>query len=230
MKNIILYHGSTKVIERPMLGFGNPKNDYGLGFYCAENLELAKEWASTEQNNGFANRYELDLDELTIFHLNEKPYHILNWLSILLKNRTFVLSQGLPFEARRYLLDNFLPEYESYDIIIGYRADDSYFSFANAFLNNTISLEQLRKAMMLGKLGEQVVLKSKKAFERIVFKESIDVDSNFYFPKRMARDRQAREDFQKEKSLASAADAVYMIDILRQNWTNDDPRLQSVIP
>ena len=99
MKNIILYHGSTKVIERPMLGFGNPKNDYGLGFYCTENLELAKEWASTEQNNGFANRYELDLDELTIFHLNEKPYHILNWLSILLKNRTFVLSQGLPFEA-----------------------------------------------------------------------------------------------------------------------------------
>jgi len=230
MKNIILYHGSTKVIERPMLGFGNPKNDYGLGFYCTENLEFAKEWASTEQNNGFANRYELDLDELTIFHLNEKPYHILNWLSILLKNRTFVLSQGLPFEARRYLLDNFLPEYESYDIIIGYRADDSYFSFANAFLNNTISLEQLRKAMMLGKLGEQVVLKSEKAFERIVFKESIAVDSNFYFPKRMARDRQAREDFQKEKSLASAADAVYMIDILRQNWTNDDPRLQSVIP
>ncbi|MBR0178526.1 MAG: DUF3990 domain-containing protein [Bacteroidales bacterium] len=230
MKIIILYHGSTKVIERPMLGFGNPKNDYGLGFYCTENLELAKEWASTEQNNGFANRYELDLDELTIFHLNEKPYHILNWLSILLKNRTFVLSQGLPFEARRYLLDNFLPEYESYDIIIGYRADDSYFSFANAFLNNTISLEQLRKAMMLGKLGEQVVLKSKKAFERIVFKESIAVDSNFYFPKRMARDRQAREDFQKEKSLASAANAVYMIDILRQNWTNDDPRLQSVIP
>lgn len=230
MKNIILYHGSTKVIERPMLGFGNPKNDYGLGFYCTENLELAKEWASTEQNNGFANRYELDLDELTIFHLNEKPYHILNWLSILLKNRTFVLSQGLPFETRRYLLDNFLPEYESYDIIIGYRADDSYFSFANAFLNNTISLEQLRKAMMLGKLGEQVVLKSEKAFEQIVFKESISVDSNFYFPKRMARDRQAREDFQKEKSLASAANAVYMIDILRQNWNNDDPRLQSVIP
>lgn len=230
MKSIILYHGSTKVIERPMLGFGNPKNDYGLGFYCTENLELAKEWASTEQNNGFANRYELDLDELTIFHLNEKPYHILNWLSILLKNRTFVLSQGLPFEARRYLLDNFLPEYESYDIIIGYRADDSYFSFANAFLNNTISLEQLRKAMMLGKLGEQVVLKSKKAFEQIVFKESISADSNFYFPKRMARDRQAREDFLKEKSLASAANAVYMIDILRQNWTNDDPRLQSVIP
>ena len=42
-------------------------------------------------------------------------------------------------------------------MIIGYRADDSYFSFANAFLNNTLSLEQLKEAMYLGKLGEQVI-------------------------------------------------------------------------
>ena len=46
MESIILYHGSTKVIEKPIMGLGNPKNDYGLGFYCTENLELAKEWAS----------------------------------------------------------------------------------------------------------------------------------------------------------------------------------------
>ena len=144
----------------------------------------------------------------------------------MLQNRTFVLSQGLPSEAKAYLLDNFLPEYEHYDLIIGYRADDSYFSFANAFLNNTISLEQLRKAMFLGKLGEQVVLKSEEAFSRLVFKESIPVDSSLYYPKRQARDRQAREDFQNEKALVSPADAVYMIDILRQKWTNEDPRLQ----
>ena len=55
MKSIIIYHGSTKIIEKPVFGVGNPKNDYGLGFYCIENLELAKEWASTEQHDGFAN-------------------------------------------------------------------------------------------------------------------------------------------------------------------------------
>ena len=225
MNKIVLYHGSTKVIEKPVFGIGNPKNDYGLGFYCTENLELAKEWASTEKNDGFANCYELDLDGLSILHLNDKPYHILNWLSILLKNRTFVLSQGLPVEARTYLLEHFLPEYEQYDLIVGYRADDSYFAFANAFLNNTISLEQLRKAMFLGKLGEQVVVKSEKAFTHLTFKESIPVDSNLYFPKRQSRDRQARDEFQNEKSTPPAVDAVYMIDILRQNWTNDDPRI-----
>ena len=226
MESITIFHGSTKVIEKPVLGLGNPKNDYGLGFYCTENLEFAKEWASTERSDGFVNSYGLDFEGLNILYLNKAPYHILNWLSILLQNRTFVLSQGLPSDAKAYLLDNFLPEYEHYDLIIGYRADDSYFSFANAFLNNTISLEQLRKAMFLGKLGEQVVLKSEEAFSRLIFKESIPVDSSLYYPKRQARDRQAREDFQNEKAVVSPTDAVYMIDILRQKWTNEDPRLQ----
>ena len=225
MENLEIYHGSPKVVKRPALGIGNPKNDYGLGFYCTESLELAKEWASTEKSDGFANHYELNLEELSILHLNKKPYHILNWLSILLKNRTFVLSQGLPMEAKGYLLNTFLPEYEHYDLIIGYRADDSYFAFANAFLNNTISLEQLRKAMMLGNLGEQVVVKSDKAFSQLTFIESIPVDSSQYYPKRMVRDRQAREDFQNERATVAAVDAIYMIDILRQNWTNEDPRL-----
>ncbi|MCR4847622.1 MAG: DUF3990 domain-containing protein [Bacteroidales bacterium] len=225
MKKITLFHGSTKIVEKPILGVGNPKNDYGLGFYCTESLELAKEWASTERNDGFANSYEMDIEGLDVLRLNKTPYHILNWLAILLKNRTFVLSQGLPVEAKAYLLENFLPDYEQYDLIIGYRADDSYFSFANAFLNNTISLEQLRKAMYLGKLGEQVVLKSEKSFSKIVFKESIPVDSSLYYPKRQARDRQAREDYQKERNATSSVDAVYMIDILREKWTNDDSRL-----
>ena len=226
MECITLYHGSTKVLEKPVWGEGNPKNDYGLGFYCTENLELAKEWASTERSDGFANCYELDLKGLDVLHLTRSPYHILNWLSVLLKNRTFVLSQGLPFEARNYLLEHFLPEYETKDVIVGYRADDSYFSFANAFLNNTISLEQLSKAMYLGKLCEQVVVKSQTAFSRLAFKESLHVDSSLYYPKRMARDRQAREEFQNEKGAFSPADAIYMMDILRQKLTNDDPRLQ----
>ena len=125
-----------------------------------------------------------------------------------------------------YGLRYIISEYETKDVIVGYRADDSYFSFANAFLNNTISLEQLSRAMYLGKLGEQVVMKSQTAFSRLTFKESLPVDSGLYYPRRMARDRQAREEFQNEKGALSPADAIYMIDILRQKWTNDNPRLQ----
>lgn len=40
-----LYHDSEKIVETPQFGAGNPRNDYGLGVYCTQNLELAKEWA-----------------------------------------------------------------------------------------------------------------------------------------------------------------------------------------
>ncbi len=220
-----LYHGSNRIIQIPAFGAGNPENDYGLGFYCTREPELAKEWACAEDEDGFANKYLLKTDGLSCLRLNGAGFHILNWLAILLENRTFFTSSGLPTEARNYLLDNFLPAYKDYDLIIGYRADDSYFSFASAFLNNTISLEQLRRAMHLGLLGEQVVLKSAKSFEALHFEGFTPADGNVYFLKRQARDRQAREDYKKEKSAEKAADAVYMIDILRQKWNNDDPRL-----
>lgn len=50
---MIIYHGSKNIIEKPEFGKGNKKNDYGLGFYCTENVELAKEWAcSNNETNG----------------------------------------------------------------------------------------------------------------------------------------------------------------------------------
>ena len=101
--------------------------------------------------------------------------------------------------SREYLIENFLPDYEHYDIIVGYRADDSYFSFARAFVMNGISLKQLGYAMRLGKLGEQFVLKSQRAFDAIRYMDFEPVDNNIYFAKRKARDDEARLAYQKEQ-------------------------------
>lgn len=40
-----LYHGSENIIEVPEYGKGMRNNDYGRGFYCTEDIELAREWA-----------------------------------------------------------------------------------------------------------------------------------------------------------------------------------------
>lgn len=225
-----IYHGSQRIIDTPLFGEGNPRNDYGLGFYCTESLDLAKEWACTEENSGYANKYTLDMTGLMVLNLSGAPYHILNWLSILLQNRIFKISNGIAAEGKEYLLEKFLPDYEKFDVIIGYRADDSYFSFANAFLNNALSLHQLEKAMYLGKLGEQIVLKSNKSFERITFDEAISAEKEIYYPKKTTRDKGAREAYQKERAGLRASDAVYLIDILREEWSADDPRLRGNIP
>ena len=167
---MIIYHGSKDIIEKPEFGKGNKKNDYGLGFYCTENVELAKEWAcSNNETNGYANQYEIDLTDYRILDLREEKYSILNWMALLLKFRTFDVNTPISAQAKEYILENFYVDVGEYDVIIGYRADDSYFSFAKDFINNTISVEQLAEDMRLGELGIQIVLKSEKAFDTIKF-------------------------------------------------------------
>ena len=166
---MLIYHGSKDRIEKPEYGKGKPYNDYGLGFYCTEDIEMAKEWSCSEEHDGFANIYEIDTSELKILNLNDAHFTILHWLSVLLKNRSFRLTNPIAKDAREYLLEHFPVNTNSFDAIRGYRADDSYFSFAEDFLNNAISVKKLAKAMRLGNLGEQFVLVSPRAFEKIQF-------------------------------------------------------------
>lgn len=225
MSKRIIYHGSPSVIEHPVFGKGKVYNDYGKGFYCTEHIELAKEWACSENIDGFANRYEIDLSDLTVLNLSSDDFTILNWLAILMLHRKARLSTPLAKRGKDYLIQNFLPAYQSYDIIIGYRADDSYFSFARSFVSNEISLKQLGYAMKLGKLGEQFVLKSQKAFEAICFLDYEIADNALYYAKRKARDDEAREAYNKELENEDL-NGIFMRDILREEIKQNDPRLR----
>lgn len=221
----VLFHGSERIVSPPIFGEGNPRNDYGLGFYCTESLALAREWASSETADGFANQYILDLDGLSVLNLNGPGFNILNWLAVLLENRIFDLRTPVAVQGKRYLLENFLPEYASYDILVGYRADDSYFSFSKAFLENGISLEQLRRAMQLGNLGEQVVLKSQKAFGRIQFVKTESVESSLYYPQKRLRDQNARKEYFRMLEETPVTGEHFLVNIMGEKWLNNDPRL-----
>ena len=221
-----LYHGSDHIVSHPFWGGGSLHNDYGTGFYCTEHLELAKEWACLRGRQAFVNHYTLDLDGFKLLNLSRPPYHILNWLAILLDNRTFDLNTSIGVASKNYILHEFLPDYRDADLIIGYRADDSYFSFAEDFLNNSLSITQLERAMHLGKLGEQIVLISQKAFERIVFLKSEPVDTAIFGSRRKNRDLEARAAYRRIAAEGFPPTGIYMVDVLRDNWKNDDPRLR----
>lgn len=168
-KIITLYHGSENIVEVPVFGKGRRNNDFGLGF-IARKAALAMEWAVSDLHDGYANRYTLDTEYLKVLHLNSPQYTILNWIVVLVEHRLFTLKNPVARRAKQYLIDNFAVNVNAYDIITGYRADDSYFDYAETFLNNGISVEQLARAMRLGKLGEQIVIKSKYAFPSCILK------------------------------------------------------------
>lgn len=223
-KNI--YHGSADVIRKPMFGRGKPYNDYGLGFYCTEEPDLAKEWAVDAERNGYANHYVIECADLMILDLTANEWTILHWLSILLENREFDLPSPLAREARSYIRRTFHVPYKEYDIITGYRADDSYFSFAQDFLNGTISYRQLNQAMHLGKLGRQFVVKSERAFDRLEYVGAEPAEKTIWYPKKEHRDRKARRDyFDMDKNRYQKGD-LYVISMIDEEMRADDMRLR----
>ena len=176
--------------------------------------------------DGFANAYDFDLQGLKILNLNTPDYNILNWLAILTKYRSYWQKGSISEEANDYLQRYFFIDPTEYDVIIGYRADDSYFSFAQDFVAGTISLSKLSEAMHLGKLGEQIVLKSKESFSHIKYLESYPSLSGTYYEKKSIRDREARRAYRKTKRSPDGINELFMLDIMREGIQNGDPRLR----
>ena len=226
MAEMILYHGSISIIEQPTFGKGKRHNDYGLGFYCTQSLELAKEWAVEEKRDGYANKYALNLQGLTILNLSQKGFTTLHWITLLLQNRVFTLKNDITKAGKNYLIEHFSLPVKEYDIIKGYRADDSYFAYAESFLNNTISVQRLSEALRLGNLGEQVVLMSQKSFGQLKFLGYEIADAATYYPLRRARNEQARMEFLSNRQGTPTPDDLYLNDIIRGGIEPDDPRLQ----
>ena len=221
-----IYHGSKDIIKKPKFGYGKAYNDYGLGFYCTDSIDMAKEWGVAPDRNGYANIYDIEMDGLTILDLNGNDYCILHWLAVLLKNREFDIPSGLAYDAREYILENFLIDYSKADIMIGYRADDSYFSFAQDFIGGGISYRQLTRAMHLGKLGEQVVLKSEAAFARLQYRGYEVASREEWYPKKVHRDRAARAAYFNVEKNRRQKDDLYILQILDEEMKPDDPRLR----
>lgn len=173
----LIYHGSESIINKPQYLKGNIHNDYGLGFYCSSNKTLAKEWAARKGGIGFINSYTIRDDGLKILDLTKPLLNdVLYWVALLMHNREISvdLKNNYPRELK-YLEDKYLIDVSKYDVVIGYRADDSYFRFPEAFIRSEITLESLNKIFLVGDLGKQFVLISEKAFKNLKFKDYEEV-------------------------------------------------------
>lgn len=223
----ILFHGSNKIISNPTKAGGKVHNDFGQGFYCTPDIELAREWACSKEASAFVNHYSFEPSyTLKVCNLSGPDYHALNWIAVLMANRVFDTPYGVTHEIKEYILSEFLPDLSGVDIIRGYRADDSYFSIAKSFLQGSLTVKWLDRALRLGNLGEQVFLKSQRAFDALVFISSEPVDKSIYYPKRIKRDNDARRAFAQIEGAGMGVDGLFATDILRNKIKNDDIRLR----
>lgn len=174
-ENILkLYHGSDHIVAKPEYGKGKGDNDYGSGFYTTADIDRAKEWASVNGDvSAVCNAYEINTDELNVLQLDD--YGPLAWIAEIITHR------GARGELSMVLANKFIERYKidtsNADIIIGYRADDSYMDIVDAFLQNQLNVEEVERLFHKGNLGKQVFIKSEKAFHMLQFKGYEYVDT-----------------------------------------------------
>lgn len=211
----IIYHGSEFIVEKPEHDKGNEHNDYSLGFYCCSNKELAKEWAAKRSGNGYINKYSIRDDRLKILDLTIPPYNnVLYWVALLMHNRELStdLRDNFPRELK-YLEEKHLIDISRFDIVIGYRADDSYFRFPESFVRSEITLESLEKIFQAGDLGKQYVLISKRAFHLVRFLDYQEAFEN------------SKEDYYRRKS---GADKIFA-DLLNADRYSKGTRMRDLV-
>lgn len=215
-RKITVYHGSKDVNLVPRYGKGKTLNDYGAGFYTTQNIELAKEWAwasYSKGNKGYVYTYEIDLSGLKVLDLTELDS--LHWIAELLYNRPLNLDGK---EALQDRVEAFIKKYKidtsEYDVIIGYRADDSYFTYAEDFISSSIYRDTIDNALRYGELGIQIFIKSKLAFSKLVkIGDVIEVPIN-YKQLYCKRDAKAREKLKEAKRNQNSRNKQTILDFI----------------
>ena len=182
---ITVFHGSDHIIKEPRYLGGKKDNDYGNGFYTTEYEERARSWATLngDPEKSVVNEYTLALENLEVLDLNEKG--VLAWIAEVVANRG--INEENAAIVGEELVKRYRPNTTDADIVKGYRADDSYTQVIEAFLLNQINIEEIKKLFYKGSLGNQVFLKSQKAFKQIewkdawqVYKDESDVTADFH--------------------------------------------------
>jgi hypothetical protein len=196
---ITVYHGTDHVLCQPLFGFGGSDNDYGSGFYTTESKELAAEWAvfspkRADRHDGYVNEYKLDLSGLSVLRLTDADVDA--WIAIVMKYRAGAYSALEQDAIDEFVEKRYNGSEMEHDVIIGWRADDSYFKFAYEYARGALRKHVLLAAMKLGELGEQVFIRSELAFSRLTWIAQYPVKADTYYDKAFKRDVDAKAAFE----------------------------------
>ena len=89
---MILYHGGTDIVEKPVIRTWSAGRDFGMGFYCTDLRDQAEKWARRQgrlrKQTAVLNVYEVDMDRAQ-HNLNFKTFNDYSheWLELVLNCR-----------------------------------------------------------------------------------------------------------------------------------------------
>ena len=154
MKDIIIYHGSTQIVEYPEIRVAKYNKDFYFGFYCTIMPEQARRCATRFTGKGIINEY--------LYRPNEKlktlifPEMTEEWLDFIASCR--------------------LGEPHDYDIVEGPMANDTIFNYVQDFVDGKISRAAFWELAKFKKPTHQISFHTAKALTTLEFLKGYEVN------------------------------------------------------
>lgn len=158
-----LYHGSTILVDRPIIRAGDAFLDFGSGFYTTTSYEQAERWARIKMRRekkdiGYVAVYEFDYEaakETTTIQRFDTAD--MTWLLFVANNR-----RGLPSE-------------DMADMHIGPVADDNVYQSIRLFETGILNAEETVRRLKTEVLHDQWTFHTEKALSYCRFIGSQEV-------------------------------------------------------
>ncbi|MBR2947546.1 MAG: DUF3990 domain-containing protein [Bacteroidales bacterium] len=143
---MLLYHGSTMAVRKPIVSRGRGKTDFGKGFYTTTSREQAEKWAQIKRDRmGDEAHAIVSVFELDDAVLNNPAYH----------TRHF---DGATAEWLDFVVGNRRGEvHHNFDLIMGPVANDRLYAtitlYENGILDANAAIEQLNTHQLFDQLS-----------------------------------------------------------------------------
>ena len=160
---MIIYHGSTDLVEKPEIRESDTFLDFGTGFYTTTSYEQAERWARIKMRRldkpaGFVSIYEFDFDvaqrETLIRRFEDAD---MAWLTFVVENR-----RGASASDRA-------------DMHIGPVADDNVYRSIRLFETGVLDAEETVKRLKTELLHDQWTFHTDKMLSFLKFKGAKEV-------------------------------------------------------
>ncbi|MBP3353542.1 MAG: DUF3990 domain-containing protein [Bacteroidales bacterium] len=161
---MLLYHGSTMAVRKPIVSRGRGKTDFGKGFYTTTSREQAEKWAQIKRDRmGDEAHAIVSVFELDDAVLNNPAYH----------TRHF---DGATAEWLDFVVGNRRGEvHHNFDLIMGPVANDRLYAtitlYENGILDANAAIEQLNTHQLF----DQLSFHTTKACKLLTFVETFEL-------------------------------------------------------
>ncbi len=147
---MVLYHTGYQEIRVPDIRHGRINADFGQGFYLTADEEFARRWARERKDaQTIVNVYDLDQTGLCVHRFERNK----EWFDYIFRNRA--------------ALPDLLAEA---DVIIGPIANDTIYDTFGIITSGLLPPEKAMKLLMIGPCYEQIVVKSQKAADQLMWR------------------------------------------------------------